>query len=90
VHRGTLFVLRGARGEVRFQHADGSEYGARDASPAVADTRARVFQALRTLGFREAESKLALSRASLDVGPNATVETLLRRALRELNRSRAA
>jgi hypothetical protein len=89
VHRGTLSVCREG-GELRFQHADGSEYGAREASPAIADVRAKVFQALRGLGFREAESTRALNRTISDMPLEATTETLLRRALRELDRSRAA
>jgi hypothetical protein len=90
VHRGKLVVLRGPRGELRFQHADGSDYGAPNVSPVAADAGAKAFQALRTLGFRESESKHALSRALSDVGREATTETLLRRALGELHRSRAA
>ena len=88
-HRGELVIGQRNNGELRFHHADGSAYGASTVSPALAEARAKAF-ALRSLGFRQTESKQALERAMNDVPVDATTETLLRRALRELGQTRAA
>jgi hypothetical protein len=90
VHRGELIVDKGYNGAHRFRHADGAEYGGLSASPQIAETRAFVFRALRSLGFREGEAKRALERATGRLGDDATHatrESLFRRALRELDRA---
>jgi hypothetical protein len=85
VHRGALSISRHPDGELRFRHGDGSNYGEVSVSPRAAATRTKAFQALRTLGFREGESKRAVERA-VGHAESENVEDLLRRALRELDR----
>jgi len=85
VHRGNLTIARVA-GAFRFRHGDGSDYGSLTVSPGSAEARATAFRALRSLGFRETESKRALERATSGVSSEATAEMLLRLALRELTR----
>jgi len=79
VHQGRL-IITGTASSPRFMHADGTPYGGVVRS-AAADARAKAFQALRVLGFREGDAKRALARI-----PNAvsSVEQLIRQALREL------
>jgi hypothetical protein len=86
VHRGALSISRQTDGELAFRHADGSNYGAFSVSPNAAAIRTKVFQTLRNLGFREAESKRAVERAAEHIGSDST-ESLLRCALRELDRA---
>ncbi len=50
-------------------------------APAVADGRAKAFQALTGMGFREGEAKRALARIP---HPVSSLEQLIRQALREL------
>jgi hypothetical protein len=66
-----------------FRHADGSAYG-QIAAPNRADLCAKVFQALKNLGFKETESRRAIDTAAAHVGVDASVETLLRAALARL------
>jgi 5-methylcytosine-specific restriction endonuclease McrA len=87
-HRGQLLVERCPPSGFAFRHADGTPYGG------VVDPRAtrayeQAFHALRSLGFRERESRRALDslRADADeADAAATVETILRRALAVLTR----
>jgi hypothetical protein len=83
IHRGELVVVRSDT-RLAFRHADGSVYGSSRASPLAADARSKAFRGLRSLGFSEAESRRALVRIAPHVGPGATAETLLRRALADL------
>jgi Holliday junction resolvasome RuvABC DNA-binding subunit len=85
VHRGTLSISRQPDGGLRFLHGDGSNYGDVSVSPHAAGIRAKAFNALCTLGFREGESKRAVERA-VGHAKCENVEDLLRRALRELDR----
>ena len=79
VHQGRL-IITGTASSPRFMHADGTPYGGVVRS-AAADVRAKAFQALRVLGFREGDAKRALARI-----PNAvsSIEQVIRQALREL------
>ncbi len=86
-HRGELHISGSARTGVRFRHSDGSQYGAA-ANPHVAQTRAKVFLALRGLGFRERDARRALDELSQQavepqLAPDA--EHLLRAALARLS-----
>ena len=66
-----------------FRHADGSAYG-HPVAPRLIDAHAKVFSALRRLGFREGEVNRAL-RATGDAElEGATVERLLYEALRRI------
>jgi len=82
-HRGDL-IIQGHAGEPCFRHADGTPYG-QPVAAASADTHAKVFSALRHLGFREREvhAVLAELRADLDLR-DIPVEQMLREALRRI------
>jgi hypothetical protein len=79
VHEGRL-ILTGTASRLHVAHADGTPYGGA-VGAAVADARAKAFQALTGLGFREGEAKRALARI-----PKAgcSLEDVVRHALREL------
>ncbi|HEX5099046.1 MAG TPA: HNH endonuclease [Polyangiaceae bacterium] len=79
VHAGTLLIT-GSASSPSFAHADGTPYGGAVGS-AVADARAKAFQALTAMGFREGEAKRALARIPTSVSP---LEQVIRQALREL------
>jgi hypothetical protein len=79
VHEGRL-IITGTASSVRFTHADGTPYGGAFGA-AAADVRAKAFQALRGLGFREGDAKRALAKIPSAVS---TLEQLIRQALREL------
>jgi hypothetical protein len=80
-HRGELLVEREPDGAFIFRHADGAAYG-NPIAPRLIDAHAKVFSALRHLGFREGDAKAVLSelRGDAELG-GATVERLLREAL---------
>lgn len=67
-----------------FRHADGSAYG-QSVTPQVIDAIAKVFSALRNLGFKEKEihAVLAELRRQGDLR-DAPIEHLLREALQRL------
>jgi hypothetical protein len=84
VHRGALLIERDGEGATSFRHADGAAYGQRLA-PRLIDAHAKVFSALRQLGFREREVKAVLSALRDDAELiDASVEHLLREALRRI------
>jgi hypothetical protein len=67
LHRGEIFVEGDARTGVRFRHADGTPYGG-PVEPRALDTLAKVFGALRGLGFREAEIRRVLAALRAEEG----------------------
>jgi hypothetical protein len=69
VHCGELLVGRDPDGSPSFWHADGSPYGA-PATPQHIDALAKVFSALRHLGFREVEVKAVLGPLRADTALN--------------------
>ena len=80
-HRGELVIERDPDGSFCFRHADGAAYG--DAiEPRRVDAHAKVFSALRHLGFRESDVKSVLCelRAAAELA-GASTERLLREAL---------
>jgi 5-methylcytosine-specific restriction endonuclease McrA len=83
-HRGELLVELDHKGAFRFRLADGTPYGD-PIAPRLVDAHAKVFSALRHLGFRECEVKAVLAelRANAELG-GAPVEGLLREALRRI------
>ena len=89
VHRGALVIQRGASGDARFHHADGSAYG-NAADPLSLDVHAKVLGALRGLGFGASEARGALAELHGAKQRGATPEVVLREALALLTSPRAA
>jgi 5-methylcytosine-specific restriction endonuclease McrA len=84
VHRGELLIERDHEGAFRFRHVDGAAYGD-PITPRLIDAHAKVFSALRHLGFRECEVKAVLAELRADAElSGASVERLLREALRRI------
>ncbi|HEX5101850.1 MAG TPA: hypothetical protein VFV94_20210 [Polyangiaceae bacterium] len=81
-HSGSLVISGKPSSGLSFTHADGTPYG-RAVAPVVADTRAKGFQALVGMGFRESEAKRALASMPHSVS---SLEQVIRQALRELVR----
>jgi hypothetical protein len=65
VHRGRLIIDGDARSGWQVRHADGTSYG-RKASVHRTEACARVFAALRRLGFKESECRKALDQVRRD------------------------
>jgi hypothetical protein len=85
LHRGELSI-QGTATNPTFRHADGSEYGQVD-RPRALDTHAKVFSALRGLGFREAQARAALAQLQSQAAlRELSAEQLLRVALQLLTR----
>jgi hypothetical protein len=80
VHKGKLLVTGSASSVLHFTHADGTPYGGAVAA-VVADARAKAFQALTGLGYREGESERALAKIPTGVVP---LKDLICQALRVL------
>jgi hypothetical protein len=80
-HRGQLLIEgRPSRGLV-FRHADGAPYGGMVRAETAASFE-EAFRALRSLGFREGETRAALVRVRSDPGcAHANTERVLRLAL---------
>jgi 5-methylcytosine-specific restriction endonuclease McrA len=79
-HNGKLIITGSASSHLCFTHADGTPYGG-VVDPAVADARAKAFQALTGLGYRESQVRRALARVPKSVS---SLEQLIRQSLREL------
>jgi len=80
VHEGRLIVDGKPSTGLRFRHADGSSYGD-PLEASVAERNARVFAALRQLGFKERQCREALDRCTATLPPTASREEVLRMAL---------
>jgi hypothetical protein len=86
-HRGVILLERSEDGVLRVRHADGTEYG-RGVKPQALELRAKVFSALRRLGFREGEVRTALDQLRREpTAEQASFDGLLREALDRLRRS---
>jgi HNH endonuclease len=82
-HRGELIIASGSEG-LTFQHADGTPYGQAVTASSI-DAHAKIFGALRNLGFREREAHAVLAELRNDPGlRNAPLNHLLREALRRI------
>jgi len=87
LHRGEL-VVEGTASAPAFRHADGAAYGQRT-EPSAADAQSKTFQALRGLGFREAEIRAVLVELRQDATlKGAPVQRLLRVAQHQVWRYR--
>jgi RuvA, C-terminal domain/HNH endonuclease len=91
VHLGELNIeLRiepGGEAGLCFRHADGTLYG-QPVAPHAVDVQAKVFSALRNLGFREREVQAVLAELRSDAGCETTAAGLLREALRRIRPAR--
>ena len=86
-HRGKITIDRNETGALRVRHVDGSEYG-RSVTPLALEVLAKVFSALRHLGFREAQVRAALEQLQREPTPaQASFAGLLREALAHLHLS---
>jgi hypothetical protein len=79
-HSGSLVISGTPSSGLSFAHADGTPYGGA-VVPAVADARAKAFQTLVGMGFRESEAKRAVACIPHSVS---SLEQVIRQALREL------
>jgi hypothetical protein len=88
-HRGELTIAGSVSSGIRFEHADGSNYGAA-LDPDTAEIRTKAFAALRNLGFQEREIRGALANRFERGDARATsVERLVRDTLSKLTEPRA-
>jgi hypothetical protein len=83
-HRGELLIERDAHGGVRFRHADGTQYG-HPLEPKALDVQAKLFSALRGLGFREREVRAVLAELQADAELRDASLELLREGLRRIH-----
>ncbi len=90
VHRGALSIEMDAALGFRFRHGDGTAYG-QVLEPQALDVQAKIFSALRRLGFGEGEVHAVLRELRLDENlRECRIEHLLREALRRMRvRARA-
>jgi hypothetical protein len=83
-HRGEISIDRSESGALRVRHADGTEYG-RNVQPQLLELRAKVFSALRQLGFREGQVRAALEQLQREPTlAQTSFDSLLRAALARL------
>jgi hypothetical protein len=84
-HRGSLLIEKDPQGGVVFRHADGSLYG-HALEPQALQAQAKLFSALRHLGFKEREGRVVLTDLRADPGlRGASLQDQLREALRRLH-----
>src|SRR6185436_5747605 len=83
-HRGEIVLDRDLDGALRVRHADGTAYGG-NVKPQALEVRAKVFSALRKLGFRESRVRAALEQLLRETAfEHACFDGLLRAALAQL------
>ena len=83
-HRAELVRDRDPGGDLRVRHAEGTEYGG-NVKPQALEVRAKVFSALRHLGFRESQVRAALEHLLRETAlEHASFDGLLRAALARL------
>ncbi len=80
LHAGRLLIEGRPSTGLQFRHANGDPYGSPIAIAAAADA-ADAFQALRSLGFKEKESKSVLATIMPHVGHAAEFEVIMKKAL---------
>ncbi len=80
VHHGRLVIEGRPSTGLGFRHANGDPYGRPIAIRSAADA-ADAFQALRSLGFKEKESKAAIAATMTHVGHSAGFELIMKKAL---------
>ncbi len=82
IHAGFLFIEGAFSTGLRFQHADGTVYGA-GASPQAAELSTLAFQALKKMGYGDADARRGVAAAQTHVG--AGLETVIVEALGALS-----
>jgi len=83
-HQGTLLIQRDGNGGFSFCHADSTPYG-QAIEPQALDVQARLFSALRNMGFKEGEVRAVLEELQRDDGlRGASMQDLLRESLRRI------
>ena len=80
VHAGLLLIDGTWSQELRFYHADGSQYGGSVSAPALA-VREQAMSALKGLGFQEKDAKLAMAQICVQAGGQPTLDEVIRQAL---------
>jgi hypothetical protein len=87
-HQGTLLIQRDDKGRILFFHGDGTPYG-HALEPHALDVQAKLFSALRNMGFKESELRAVLAELRReDCLRGASIQDLLRQALRRIRPSR--
>jgi len=87
-HQGTLLIQSDGTGGLSFFHADGTPYG-QAIEPRALDVQARLFSALRNMGFKEGEVRAVIEELRRDDGlRGASIQELLREGLRWIRPSR--
>ena len=87
-HRGAITIDRSESGALRVRHTDGTEYG-RNVRPQLLELWAKVFSALRHLGFREGQVRAALEHLQREPAlAQTSFDSLLRAALARLRAQR--
>jgi hypothetical protein len=86
-HRGQLVIEGRASTGFEFRHADGVRYGGA-VDPRTAAAHEEAFRALRSLGFRERETRSALQRIRERASDQMSTENVLRMALAVLGDTR--
>ena len=80
VHRGEVMIEGRVEQGLRFRHADGSPYGG-PVRPLEVEIRARVYRALRSMGFRESEIRPVLGGLQIQGDGSPGFEGAVRAAL---------
>jgi hypothetical protein len=84
-HRGSLLIEKDPGGGVVFRHGDGSVYGGA-VQPQALGAQAKLFSALRHLGFKEREVRAVLADLRADPAlRGVSLQDQLREALRRLH-----
>lgn len=81
VHEGAVVIRGTYTAGFSFEHADGSSYGNRSASPDRARVMATTLSALVGMGFRQKEAQAMVDGVSAHVGADLSAEQALRAAL---------
>ena len=89
VHAGLLLIVGTPSTELRFYHADGSEYGRRVSADALA-VRTQAFNALVGMGFRKQQVREALAQVCAGAGGRPSLDSVIRQALDTLTSTRTA